>query len=71
MIVTLEVSDGLALISVNNPPVNTLNAATRRELFQALADIRARSDIRAVLLVCEGKTFFSGADIGEFADVGA
>jgi 3-hydroxyacyl-CoA dehydrogenase len=67
VIVTLEVSDGLALISVNNPPVNTLNAATRRELFQALADIRARSDIRAVLLVCEGKTFFSGADIGEFA----
>jgi len=67
VIVTLEVSDGLALISVNNPPVNTINAATRRELFQALADIRARSDIRAVLLVCEGKTFFSGADIGEFA----
>jgi 3-hydroxyacyl-CoA dehydrogenase len=67
VIVTLEVSDGLALISVNNPPVNTINAATRRGLLQALADIRSRSDIRAVLLVCEGKTFFSGADIGEFA----
>jgi enoyl-CoA hydratase/carnithine racemase len=50
VIVTLQVSDGLAPISVNNPPVNTINAATRRELFQALADIRARSDIRAVLL---------------------
>ena len=67
MIVTLEVSDGLALISVNNPPVNTISAATRRELFQVLAEIRARSDIRAVLLLCEGKTFFSGADIGEFS----
>jgi 3-hydroxyacyl-CoA dehydrogenase len=67
VIVTLEVSDGLALISVNNPPVNTISAATRRELFQVLADIRARSDVRAVLLLCEGKTFFSGADIGEFA----
>jgi 3-hydroxyacyl-CoA dehydrogenase len=67
VIVTLEVSAGLALISVNNPPVNTVSAATRRELFQALAHIRARSDIRAVVLVCEGKTFFSGADISEFA----
>lgn len=67
MIVTLEVSGGLAIISVNNPPVNTINAATRRELSQALADIGSRSDIRAVALLCEGSTFFSGADIGEFA----
>jgi 3-hydroxyacyl-CoA dehydrogenase len=36
-------------------------------LFAAVADIRARKGIAAVALVCEGSTFFSGADIGEFA----
>jgi 3-hydroxyacyl-CoA dehydrogenase len=67
MIVSLEFADGLAVITVNNPPVNTITAATRRELFAALADIRARNDVRAVVLVCAGSTFFSGADISEFS----
>jgi 3-hydroxyacyl-CoA dehydrogenase len=67
VIVTLEVSGGLALITVNNPPVNTINAATRSGLFEALAEIRGREDLRAVALVCAGSTFFSGADIGEFS----
>ncbi len=67
MIVTLEFSGGLAVITVDNPPVNTLSAATREQLFAALADIRARPDVRGVVLVCAGRTFFSGADIAEFA----
>jgi 3-hydroxyacyl-CoA dehydrogenase len=67
VIVTLEVAGGIAVISVNNPPVNTINAATRQQLFEALAALRGRTDVRAVVLVCAGSTFFSGADIGEFA----
>ncbi len=66
-IVTLAVDGEIAVISVNNPPVNTINAASRQGLFAALADIRSRAGISAVALVCEGSTFFSGADIGEFA----
>ncbi|HUE10695.1 MAG TPA: 3-hydroxyacyl-CoA dehydrogenase NAD-binding domain-containing protein, partial [Steroidobacteraceae bacterium] len=65
--VTMTVEGDVAVISVNNPPVNTLNAAVREGLFAAVADIRARKGIAAVALVCEGSTFFSGADIGEFA----
>jgi len=67
VIVTLEVAGGVAVISVNNPPVNTINAATRQQLFEALAELRGRSDVRAVVLMCAGSTFFSGADIGEFS----
>jgi 3-hydroxyacyl-CoA dehydrogenase len=64
----LEVTDGgVAVITVNNPPVNTINAAVRRQLTDAVADIRARPQVRAVVLVCQGSTFFSGADIGEFS----
>jgi 3-hydroxyacyl-CoA dehydrogenase len=55
------------VVTVNNPPVNTITAAVREGLFAAVADIRARSGLKAVVLVCEGSTFFSGADIGEFA----
>jgi 3-hydroxyacyl-CoA dehydrogenase len=66
-LVTLTVDGGIAVISVNNPPVNTLNAGVREGLFAVVADIRARQGIAAVVLVCEGSTFFSGADIGEFA----
>src|SRR5271170_7874214 len=66
-IVTMNLAGDVAVISVNNPPVNTINAAVRTGVFAALADIRAASDIAAVVLVCEGSTFFSGADIGEFA----
>jgi 3-hydroxyacyl-CoA dehydrogenase len=65
--VALVVDDGVAVIAVNSPPVNTINAAVRQGLFAAVADIRARPEVAAVVLVCEGSTFFSGADIGEFA----
>jgi len=65
--VSLAMDDGVAVITVNSPPVNTITAAVRQGLFAAVADIRARPGVAAVVLVCEGSTFFSGADIGEFA----
>src|SRR5271155_4932202 len=65
--VSLAMDDGIAVITVNSPPVNTITAAVRQGLFAAVADIRARPGIAAAVLVCEGSTFFSGADIAEFA----
>ena len=64
--VTLVTSGDIALITVNNPPVNTITAAVRSDLSRALAQLEQHMPARAVLLQCEGKTFFSGADIGEF-----
>ncbi|MCO5101485.1 MAG: 3-hydroxyacyl-CoA dehydrogenase NAD-binding domain-containing protein [Burkholderiaceae bacterium] len=67
-IVRLEVdATGVATVRVNNPPVNTIDAKVRRALFDALAQLQARDDLRAVVLACDGSTFFSGADIGEFS----
>ena len=57
----------LALVVAQNPPVNTITAEVRAGLRQALEQIRSARDIRAVVLMCEGSTFFSGADIGEFS----
>src|SRR5882757_9544843 len=66
-IVTLTVADDVAVITVHNPPVNTITAEVREGLFTAVSGIRARAGVSAVVLVCEGSTFFSGADIGEFS----
>jgi 3-hydroxyacyl-CoA dehydrogenase len=66
-IVRLERDAELALVVVNHPPVNTITADVRAGLSQALATIRGDDSIRAAVLLCEGSTFFSGADIGEFS----
>jgi 3-hydroxyacyl-CoA dehydrogenase len=66
-IVRVERNGELALIVASNPPVNTITAEVRAGLARALEEVRSAQDIRAVVLLCEGSTFFSGADIGEFS----
>ncbi|MES1263208.1 MAG: 3-hydroxyacyl-CoA dehydrogenase NAD-binding domain-containing protein [Peristeroidobacter soli] len=66
-VVRVERDGELALIVVQNPPVNTITAEVRAGLRAALETIRSAGDVRAVILRCEGSTFFSGADIGEFS----
>src|SRR5688572_28220144 len=66
-IVRVERDGELALIVVHHPPVNTITAEVRAGLDEAVAAVRADRAIRAVILLCEGSTFFSGADIGEFS----
>ena len=62
--INLSVHDGVAVLKVHNPPVNTITAEVRAALSKALDELPA---CKALVLACEGSTFFSGADIGEFA----
>lgn len=64
--VTLERRDGIALILVDNPPVNAIGRAVRSGLTRAAETIAADPDIRAAVLACRGRTFMAGADIREF-----
>src|ERR1700691_2744214 len=66
--VTLSRSGEIALLTVDNPPVNTISAAVRTELSRALDGLQQDPwpQPRALMLLCAGKTFFSGADISEF-----
>jgi 3-hydroxyacyl-CoA dehydrogenase len=66
-LVALEFVNEVAILTVDNPPVNTINIGVRKRLMQRLDEIEARRDTRAVVLMCAGKTFFSGADISEFS----
>jgi 3-hydroxyacyl-CoA dehydrogenase len=56
----------VAVITLNNPPVNALSMAMRDGLVAAL-DVAAKdANAKAVLLICAGRTFIAGADISEF-----
>jgi 3-hydroxyacyl-CoA dehydrogenase len=66
-IVELQRHGDVAVIVVDNPPVNTITAAARAGMNDAMNQIAADPSVRAVVLRCEGNNFFTGADINEFS----
>jgi 3-hydroxyacyl-CoA dehydrogenase len=54
------------IVTSNNPPVNALGHAVREGLVKAIEQADAEAGVKAVVIVCEGQTFFAGADITEF-----
>lgn len=59
--------DGEVLVIVsNNPPVNALGQAVRAGLQAGIDEALADDSIKAVVVRCDGRTFFAGADITEF-----
>ena len=62
---TRKHGDVLIILS-NNPPVNALSTAVRQGLVDAIAQAEEDDSVNAVVIACEGQTFFAGADITEF-----
>jgi 3-hydroxyacyl-CoA dehydrogenase len=62
---TRKHGDVLIVLS-NNPPVNALGHAVRQGLVAAIEEAEADGSINAVVIACEGQTFFAGADVSEF-----
>src|SRR3954453_5291781 len=62
---TRKHGDVLIILS-NNPPVNALSTAVRQGLVEGIATAEADDTVKAVVIACEGQTFFAGADITEF-----
>jgi 3-hydroxyacyl-CoA dehydrogenase len=62
---TRKHGDVLIILS-NNPPVNALGAAVRQGLVAAIEQAEADDSVKAVVIACEGQTFFAGADVSEF-----
>lgn len=51
---------------VNNPPVNALSHSVRLGLMEAVEALESDASLEALVIRCEGRGFFSGADIKEF-----
>lgn len=65
-LVTLTQHGAVAVVALDNPPVNALSHALRSALSETLARAFSDASIRAVVIWCEGRTFVAGADIREF-----
>jgi 3-hydroxyacyl-CoA dehydrogenase len=56
----------VAIVTLNSPPVNALSANVRDGLVAAFQQAKADADVKAIVLICDGRTFIAGADISEF-----
>ena len=61
-----SVRDGIAVITMNNPPVNGLGNALRAGIAKGLEQADSDPDVKAVVLIGSAKAFSGGADIREF-----
>lgn len=66
--VRLEVSDGVALVTMDRKPVNALSREMRRQLVATFDAISDRDDIRCAVLTGTGKVFCAGADLKDRPD---
>src|ERR1700692_2228193 len=66
IILSFEARDGIALIKLNNPPVNSLGHELREALVAGLERANADPGIEAIVLIGSGSGFSGGADIREF-----
>ncbi|MEQ1864352.1 MAG: 3-hydroxyacyl-CoA dehydrogenase NAD-binding domain-containing protein [Micropepsaceae bacterium] len=65
-IADLAIEGEIAVLTLNSPPVNALSAPVREGLSLGVAQATANKAVKAIVLICEGKTFIAGADISEF-----
>src|SRR5580765_1838428 len=56
----------VAVLTVDNPPVNALSQHVRKGLHDGIKQAIADSAVQAIVIVCSGRTFIAGADITEF-----
>lgn len=64
--VTNETRDGVAVIQMNNPPVNALTTGLPQGVAEAVGRAEADAGVRAIVVMGAGRTFAAGADIHEF-----
>src|SRR5512138_3150969 len=62
----LTAQGDVAVLTVNSPPVNALSQQVRDGIVKGMQQAIADSAVKAVVLICDGRTFIAGADITEF-----
>jgi 3-hydroxyacyl-CoA dehydrogenase len=62
----LAIDGEVALVTINSPPVNALSQAVRDGLNRGVEAAEASGAVKAIIIICDGRTFIAGADIAEF-----
>src|SRR6266404_7087532 len=60
---------GVAVVTIDNPPVNALSSGVSAGIAGAVAQIENDASLKAVVLIGAGRTFVAGADIKEFGEL--
>src|SRR5262249_7600469 len=68
-LVQLTRDNDIAIITINNPPVNALSPGVPEGISDAIDQIDKDPDVRAAVLIGGGRTFVAGADIKEFGKI--
>ena len=66
--VSYDVKDGIGVLISDNPPVNAMSYHVRQGLVDGLEMAQGDDSAKAVVIHCEGRTFFAGMDITEFGN---
>ncbi len=62
----LTIDGDVAIVAINSPPVNALSQAVRDGLKRGVEAANANGAVKAIVIICAGRTFIAGADISEF-----
>jgi 3-hydroxyacyl-CoA dehydrogenase len=68
-LVRITHAQGLAVITIDNPPVNALSTEVRQAIREAIEQADNDNRIAAIVLIGAGRTFVAGADIHEFQKI--
>jgi len=65
-VMDLSVEGDIGVLTLNSPPVNALSAIVRAGILNGVEQAAGDPAVKAIVLICEGRTFIAGADITEF-----
>ena len=68
--VLYDIKDGIAILTVDNPPVNPLSDGVRAGLYECLVKAEEDSSVQGLVVTGKGRAFIGGADISEFGGNG-
>src|SRR5579862_4010532 len=68
-LVELSKTSGIAVVTINNPPVNALSPGVPEGILRSVEAANADPDVRAIVVIGGGTTFVAGADINEFGKI--
>jgi 3-hydroxyacyl-CoA dehydrogenase len=62
----LSLDGDVAIVTIDSPPVNALSQGVRDGLLRGVEAAEANGAVKAIVIICGGRTFIAGADISEF-----
>ena len=62
----LTIDGPIGVLTIDSPPVNALSADVRDGIAGGMTAAVADANVKAIVLICAGRTFIAGADISEF-----